>query len=122
MELESPDTDPKPPATLGGHVFGAMRRINRRRPMSFYLLLAMVAAVLMGAPMVWARNDPKKFALCLSLSFIFFFVILVRAIVDFFELGKQFFSEREQLFKTTLGEPDFVELLSQRVNGHGDER
>jgi heme A synthase len=117
---EGPDNDPVPPPTLGGHVFAAMRRINRRRPASFYLLLAMVAAALMGGPLVWSMHDPRKFALCLSLSFIFFFVILLRAIVDFFELGRKFFSEREQLFKNTLGEPDFVERLGQRVNGHED--
>lgn len=85
--------------------------------MSFYLLLAMLAAVLMGGPLARAKGDPKMFALALSLSFLFFFVIIVRAIMDFFDLSKGFFAEREQLFKTTLGEPGFVEQLAQRVKG-----
>ena len=121
MTQNAPDTDPLPSKTLGGHLAAAVKRIHRRRPVSFYLLLLMVAAVCMGGPLIWSRNNPRNFALSLSLSFVFFLVILFRAIVDFFELGKQFLSEREQLFKDTLGESKFVEQLSQRVNGH-DER
>ncbi|MBI5095580.1 MAG: hypothetical protein HZB26_24495 [Candidatus Hydrogenedentes bacterium] len=115
---EEPGSDSVPPATLREHFAAAWRRANRRRPISFYLLLAMIAALLMGAPMIWAKNDPKKFALCLSLSFLFFFVIIYRAIIDFLELVRRFFAEREQVYKNTLGAQDFAERLGQRVNDH----
>lgn len=78
-------------------------------------MLAMLAAVCLGAPMLRAIDDPKRFAFYLSLYFIFFLVVLCRAVYDFFEIGRRHFKEREEVFRETLGEKDFVSHLSQRV-------
>ena len=62
----------------------------------------------LGSRMAFVRDDPKRFALFLLLLFVFFFFVLARAVVDFVEIVRKHFTEREELFRTTLGEEEFV--------------
>lgn len=103
------------PKTLNEHFGLAWRHARGRRPASSYLLLAILAVALLGVQFVHIRDDPRKFAFFLSLNFIFFFVVLFRALVDFFEIARDHFRERERLFRTTLGDEEFVEQLGRRV-------
>ena len=84
-----------------------------RLPVSFYLLIAMVVVLVLGAQMVLVREDPKRFAFYLTLMFIFFFVVMFRAVVDVVEITKKHFRERENLFHDTLGDADFVSELGK---------
>ncbi|MCC6486996.1 MAG: hypothetical protein IT364_05805 [Candidatus Hydrogenedentes bacterium] len=107
---------PKGPVTLGMHLRRAFKEAHRRRPVSFYLLLAIIVALLLGLQIVHVKENPRQFALLLSLLFIFFFAVMVRAIVDFGDIFRRHLSEHEKVFKTTLGEEEFVSELGKRVS------
>ena len=100
---------------VGNPFFKALRASRARLPVSFYLLIAMVVVLVLGAQMVLVREDPKRFAFYLALMFIFFFVVLFRALVDVVEIARKHFRERENLFHDTLGDADFVSELGKRV-------
>lgn len=88
---------------------------NKEAGSSFYLLIAMIVALLLGGPLLLAREDPTRFAFYLSLYFVFFFAVLYRAVVDFVEISKRHLKDREQVYRDTLGAEDFVKELSERV-------
>ena len=75
----------------------------------------MLAVLCLGAPMLRATGDPKRFAFYLSLFFVFFLVVLCRAVYDLFEIAQRHFKEKENLYRTTLGEQEFVAQLSERI-------
>ena len=100
---------------LGIRILRAIRRSQNRLPVSLYLLIAMVAVLLLGTQIVLVREDPKRFAFYLALMFIFFFVVMFRAVVDVVEISRKHFREREDLFRNTLGDTDFVSELGKRV-------
>lgn len=109
------------PKTLGGHALAAWRRIHRVRPASFYFLLALFIMLPLGTQMVAAREDPKRLAFFVTLHLIFLFVVLVRAVYDLAEIAKAHFTERERLYRTTLGDRDFARELGRQVSRHRDE-
>ena len=106
---------PEEPKTLTRHVRGAFRRSNATRPMSFYLLLAIIVVMILGTQLVYFRNDPKEFALYLSLMFGFFFVVAFRATLDFFDITRTHLKEQRALYRNTLGEQEFTSELGRRV-------
>lgn len=107
--------------TLMGYFIKSIRESSRHRPASFYLLFAIIAVLILGSQIVYVKDDPKRFALFLSLNFIFFFVVASRAIVDFFEILRRHFRERDVAFRSTLGEEEFVRELGQSVTKNQDE-
>lgn len=113
--------DIKSVKTLGMHVRKGLKEANRARPFSFYLLLAIIVALLLGLQIVHVKESPRQFAFLLSLLFIFFFAVMVRAIVDFGEITKRHVSEREKLYRTTLGDDEFVSELGRRVSENRDK-
>ena len=117
--------DPTPrherPVTLRGYFMKALRESNRRRPASFYLLFAIIAVLILGSQIVYVKDDPKRFALFLSLNFLFFFVIAYRAVVDFVEIMREHFRENETAFRSTLGDEEFVKELGRQVAQSQDE-
>ena len=119
--MEQPLKQDVTPHSLWGYIARASRRISKARPASFYLLLVVLLVMVLGVRIVYSRQDPSKFALYLSLFFVFFFAVLVRAIVDFFEILKCHFRERERLFGITLGDGEFAEELGRRVAERRDE-
>lgn len=114
--MERYKREQRPPG-FGERFFGtALRSANKRRPASVYLLFAILLVVLLGVQIVYVWDNPKQFALFLSLNFLFFFVVMFRAIVDFFEILRSHFREQENLFRNTLGEKEFVARLGKRVS------
>ena len=113
--MTSPDKEIRESPTLGSHFRRAFRDMNRRRPISVYLMIAIFAVVLLGSQVVYIWEDPKRLALFLSLNFLFFFVVAYRAIVDFFEIIRGHFREGESVFRDTLGDEEFVKKLGQKV-------
>jgi len=101
--------------TLGMHFREGLKKANRARPFSFYLLLAIIVVLLLGLQIIHVKENPRQFAFLLSLLFIFFFAVMVRAIVDFGEIAKRHVSKREKLYRTTLGDDEFVSELGRRV-------
>ena len=107
--------------TLAMHVRNVLAEMNRTRPFSFYLLIAMIVVLLLGVQIVHVRDNPRQFAFFLSLLFVFFFAVMVRAIVDFVEIVRSHFSEGERIFRSTLGEEEFIAELGRRVNEKREE-
>jgi uncharacterized membrane protein YesL len=95
--------DIPPQKTLWAYFKEGIVRANARRPMSFYLLLSIPVVLLLAYGMFLSRNSPGQFAFYLSLLFLFFFVILHRALIDFVEIVRRHFREHESIF-VALGE------------------
>lgn len=114
--MERDQREQKSPGIAGRLFGGVLRAANKRRTASFYLLFAMLAVVLLGLQIIYVWDNPRQFALFLSLNFVFFFVVMFRAIVDFFEILRNHFREREKVFRSTLGEEEFVARLGRRVS------
>ena len=101
--------------TLWMHVRAGLRRANAARPVSFYLLLAIPVALVLGVHILDMRERPKEFAIYLGIFFLFFFVIMHRAIVDFIDISRKHFMEQERVFRSTLGDTEFATRLGERV-------
>lgn len=115
---EGKDTSPR---TLRGHFARAFIEAHKRRPISFYLIFAILAVVLLGGQVVYVREDPRRFALFLTLNFVAFFVIMMRALFDFMEIMRDHFRASEDLYRETLGESNFTHELGRRVSENRDQ-
>jgi len=98
--------------TFWQHIWAGLRRAHARRPVSFYLLVLIPVALVLGVRMGNVRNDPHQFAFYLACGFVFFFAIMYRAIADFVDIGRKLFSEQESLFRTTFGDEEFLTRIS----------
>ncbi len=110
-----PKREDRRPRTLRGHFARAFAEAHQRRPISFYLMFAILAVVLLGGQIVYVREDPQRFALFLTLNFVAFFIIMMRAVVDFMEIIRDHFKASGDLYRETLGEPEFTHELGRRV-------
>ncbi len=119
--MKQPDPVNDPPNSLWGYVKEALRRQHARRPVSFYLMLAIIVVLLLGLQMAHYRHDAMRFALVLSAMFIFFFVVLWRAAIEFFEILRRGYREEQELYRRTLGNPEFAEELGKRVAERPEE-
>lgn len=110
--------DPNNPErkSLMQHVRAANRKSRTRRPASFYLMFAVLAVVLLGGQFVYVKDDPRRFAFFLTLNFVFFFVVMYRAVVDAAEIFRRNMRDRRDLYKDTLGDEVFVSELGRRVS------
>lgn len=112
--------DPIPASkTLWTYVREGLGRAHRQRPISFYLLLMIPVVLLLAYNLFVHRQSPARFAFYLSILFIFFFVVLQRAIRDFFRISRESFSAGNAVFRDTIGEPEFTTKLGQRVVENG---
>ena len=119
--MNQPEENQETPLTLWACVVRAWRRSRFARPVSFYLLFAILFALLLGVRIVYVQDDPVRFASFLTLFFILFFFVLVRAIIDLFDILRRHFTERERVFRSTLGETEFAEELGRRVAERREE-
>ncbi|MBX7259552.1 MAG: hypothetical protein K1Y02_24545 [Candidatus Hydrogenedentes bacterium] len=110
-----------PPKSLWMHVRKVVGDMNRSRPASAYLLVAIAVVLLLGYQIVYFREDPRRFAFFLILMFVFFFFVMLRAVIDFFEIARKHIRERGELFKTTIGEKEFIGELGRRVSENRTE-
>ncbi len=117
---EPRDGEPKPSMTLWMHVQNAQRRIAEHRPTSFYLLLAIVVVLLLGLQIAEYRDNPARSTFVLGLLFIFFFAVMVFAILEAGQIVRRSLREKRELWQSTLGEEAFLSELSKRVREHRD--
>ena len=113
--MDPRDDNNTPHKTLWYHLRKGFKRAHKARPISFYLLLAIPVALLLGVGMTTSTDSPRRFAFYLSIFFVFFFAILHRAIVDFIEISRGHFKEHEKVYRSTLGDDEFVSRLADRV-------
>jgi hypothetical protein len=113
MEQQEPPVEP--PKTLWMHAALVYQRIFAAHTVSFYLVFAVLIAALLGTQVVFFQDDPKRFGLVLILQFIFFFIVIYRAIVDIAEIIRGHFSEKEEVYRSTIGDKEFAEQLGKGV-------
>lgn len=115
MDREAP-TEMKRPKTLWDHVWKALRTIHSEHTISFYLVFAVFIMLLLSTRLTYVLKDPRLLAFYLSLYFLFFFVVMYRAIVDFFEILRTHYRESNQIFQSTIGDKKFIEELGEKVS------
>jgi len=111
-------TDPSPtqrPRTLREYLLDGLRRNRFQRKTTVLLLAACIPVLLLGTQLSAFRDDPTRFAIVLSLMFIFFFVVMVRALLDMNDAVRGYFRERDEPFRQTLGDEGFVSQLQARL-------
>jgi len=109
--MDENQEDPKPIRTLRQHFWNGIVTAQRRRPASFYMLLAIPVVLVLALGLFQAQNDPKRFAFGLSILFIFLGVVLIRACRDIFMLMRVHLAESRQSYRETLGDEEFLETL-----------
>lgn len=111
--MEDPGSDSGPLEAVSGS-----RKSGQRpwRPTSFYLLLAIPIVLLLGLQMITAWNSPKRVALVLSLMFAFFGIVMLRGVMDMFDIARRRFREDRDAFRDTLGDQAFAKKLGRRNN------
>ena len=115
--------DPEIPEykTLWMYFREGLARANAERPVSFYLLLAIPIVLLLGSRMVEVQNAPKQFAFYLAVFFVFFLVLVQRALIDFIEIVRHQYKEHKHIFRSTLGDTDFTARLGGRAVENEDK-
>lgn len=103
------------PETVGGYLWRGLREWRPRRPVSLFLLAAMVAVLILGVQIVYVLDDPRRFAFYLSVYFVFFLIVIARATMDLFDVLREHVHEREGLFRETFAKDGFAEELGQHV-------
>lgn len=92
------------------------RWFRARHTVSFFLLLIVIAVLALSTQLIQVRDNPKRFGFVLILLFVFFFVVILRALVDAIEILRGHFSEREKIYRSTLGDKEFVDELGRRLS------
>lgn len=106
--------------TLGEHLMAGLRRNQFRRKSTILLLAACIAVLLFGTRLPALQDDPLRFAIVLSLMFVFFFAVMVRALLDVNDAVRGYFRERDEPFRQTLGDDRFVAQLRARLERDGN--
>lgn len=104
------------PRTLWEYVFDGIRRTRLQRKSTVLLLVACIPVLLLGTQLARFRDDPLRFAIALSLMFLFFFAVIVRALLDMNDALRGYFRERDEPFRKTLGDERFVSELKARLH------
>jgi hypothetical protein len=104
----------RPPMTLRRAFLAALRERRAWLPVSFYMLLAIPVVLLLGLPL-FRNATPARFAMALSILFIFFGIVLIRAIMDIFEITRRHYREHRAAYAETVGDAGFVADLGARV-------
>ena len=105
----------RPTKSLGEHFSTALRRTNKARPRSFYLLLAVLAFVMVAPALAKNLQDPYTLFTFVTLNLVFFYLVVVFAIRDFRRIVRSYVVESQDVYRSTLGDRSFAKELGQRV-------
>ncbi len=119
--MDSGDDDIRRVRSLGERFWSGLRASMKSRPVSFYLLLAMIVMLLLGSRIFQVMDDPRQFVLYLSLYFLFFFVLMFRAIMDAFDIARDHFRKKEKLFRETFVADGFADRLGSSVAQNNED-
>ena len=112
MTERSPDLMPQ---GIGARVWAQLARRRPRHRVSMFLMLAMTVALVLGVQIVEIRDDPKRLAWFLALYFVFFLMVIGRAVFELFDIVREHVRDREAIFRRTFAEGDFATELGRRV-------
>ncbi|HOQ89479.1 MAG TPA: hypothetical protein PLO53_00175 [Candidatus Hydrogenedentes bacterium] len=111
---------PRRARTLWEYFRDGFIEAHRRRPVSFYLLLLAPVALALGSVLGRLRHDIRLFTLTLIILFLFFGVLTVEGVRDFFRLLRAYLRDQRHAYRETVGDPDFQDRLcegSRRARG-----
>lgn len=111
MSYEGSEPEIKPVRGWREYLCQGLSAAHKRRPASFYTLLSIPVVLLLGIKMAEPGLPASRFAFTLAMLFIFLGVVIFRAVKDMAEIGRQHLREHHATFRTTLGEPSFLEAL-----------
>jgi hypothetical protein len=103
------------PLGIGRRIWRRLLTWRPRHRVSLFLMLAMVVALILGLQIVGVREDPKGLAWFLALYFVFFLMVIGRAIFEIFDIIREHVREREAVFRKTFADGDFSAELGRRV-------
>jgi hypothetical protein len=115
--MASPMHEPNPTPARPSSVLArlAWKRLRGSRPLSFFLLPAMLVVVLLGVQVVHYREAPLRMAVFLGLNLLFFFGVMAIALVECFEVLRSAFTEERRIYRQTLGDEAFARKLGREV-------
>lgn len=103
----------RPIRTLWQHFWQGLKKAQRRRPLSFYLLLSIPVVLLLAVDLFRAKEDPQRLALGLSLLFVFLGAILIGAMLDMVSIFRDSFTGARRSYRETLGDEEFLARLRE---------
>jgi len=109
--MEEQPNEPRPIRTLRQHLWQGLKNAQRRRPLSFYLLLSIPVVLLLAVDLFRARDDPQRLAFGLSILFVFLGVVLIGALLDMLSIFRETFVCMRKSYRETLGDEEFLEEL-----------
>ncbi|MFP4502986.1 MAG: hypothetical protein ACLFTT_18485 [Candidatus Hydrogenedentota bacterium] len=89
---------------------------KRRRPTSYFLLLAAPLVLILGLQLVISQETPRRFVLVLACLFAFFGLAVLHALLDLLSISRQRLREERNAYRNTLGDRSFMRELGRRVN------
>lgn len=114
MEGPTPEKNTAP-RTFWMYIREGLAAAHKRRPLSFYLLLSVPVVLVLGARLFEYRDDIGRFRAVLTLLLLFFLIISIQAVHDFFAITRRHLHERHAAYLETLGDHSFINELGQRV-------
>ena len=88
---------------------------QKQRPTSFYLIIAMIALLLLGAPLFQWADDARSLAFIMTVYLTFFLVIICRAAVDMVDIYKANIRDHNRLFHDTFEHDGMARRLGEQV-------
>lgn len=119
--MDGGDDDIRRVKSLGERFWSGLCVAAKSRPVSFYLSFALIFMLLLGVRIFRVMDDPKQFVLLLSLYFVFFFVLMFRAILDAFDIARDHFRKKEELFRETFAADGFADRLGSSVARNSED-
>ena len=92
-----------------------VRELFRRLPMSFYLILAIILMLVLGAPGFADLDDPRKLAFTMVVFLIFFGAVVYRALIDAFDIARKHYREGATLISDVFERDGFAQQLHEKL-------
>jgi hypothetical protein len=120
--MAEPSRDITEVRSLRGYFREAWRRHSAgRRPLSLYLLLAIILVLLLGTQMFEVLADPVQFAFFLTVLLVFLFLVIYLAITECAAILRGQVGAQSRAYQDTLGEDAFVSDLRTRLREDDEE-
>ncbi len=118
--MDIPPHEQRPIRTLRQHFWEGLKNAQRRRPLSFYLLLSIPVVLLLAVHLFRARENPHQLALGLSILFVYLGVVLIGAILDLLSIIRTTLTNARLAYKETLYDEEFLAELRERRSASDD--
>lgn len=108
------------PRTVREHFVEAFRARKAWLPISFYFMMLIPVVLLLCVNLLEDRAQHLRFVSGAALLFVFFGVLLQRAVVDLLEIARRMLREKNSTWDQTVGQGEFVQALGERVRQQND--